>query len=1569
MTSQLISKPLTKPLKGSSIFGNVGNFSSINASSLSIDFLTVPGLIEDGGFNGVIIKDSELINTVIGLQGANVGYFTELHTSDAVTFLSHTFDSVSWDPDTGQFYITSELKVGGCSLLGNIEICNNDIQSSNLNGDINIKANGLGNVYLNSPVNIKTSNGNLYNELSKGFVKYILDTNFNIFTSHGNFSIDSFQDQTLTTKNGDISFTVDSGRTLGSVLSTLFTQGNIVITTNTPHYLTNGNIINLSSSSLSSNFYTVGQIISDTKFSLTSTTTNTGLSTGGNFIKNLTNSIYLNTDYLVKIPSNTLLTFGDTTNSISSNTGGMYINSSNIYFTGSNIYIPGTTILKFSTSSIQETSNKLHFSSSNIQFNSNNLKLNSSDVSIVDPILKLADYTLSSNDSKDRGIEYRYYDSSSGSMKLGWFGVKNSTDTFTFIPDATNTNEIITGSYGNFQLNTLTINSIQLSAGSSINMNCGDLLNLKNVYGCNNDLNFIGSSNINFSASSINLVASSDISLPSNIPLKFGTVGSLFSSSGSLYISSFYTKLSTSSLIIPQNSFISLDGTTTGNYKILYSSGSIYINSSSGSNSSSSIYLTSNYINIPDNTKLFLGTQSNIYNSSGTLFFESSSYNVTTSSFKVNTSSLNLSSLNDILLLTTNGNVSISENKLLNFNGLSNTNNSIVSSNGNLIVNGSTTSSFIFNNYSSVNLGSTNFVNFKSNSLLNFGSNGNIKNSSSSLEIQSFSNLTLITTSGNLNISTNNTYISSSNIYLNSNSLRFNSSDVSIVDPILKLADYTLVSNDSKDRGIEYRYYDSSSGSMKLGWFGVKNSTDTFTFIPDATNTNEIITGSYGNFQLNTLTINSIQLSSGSSINMNCGDLINLKNVYGCNNDLNFIGSSNINFSASNTLNIISPTSNISSSSILIPTNSTLNLGPSTFISNSAGILTISSNTIILNSDVQINGTTSNIFSTVTNLKDPIFSLGGVTGTIVNDLKDRGIEFKWTDSLTQNVGFFGFKQNNNGRFVYIKNGTNTSEVFSGSYGDVEFNDGYYSNIYLNNNNSGGNIYHASNIYDLVSISNTTGSLYFSSSNIYIPQNSQLNIGDSFITSNTSGISISSNNTFIYSSSANILSSTTNLSSANINIPQNSLLNIGTSLLTNSTSGINISSSNVLFSSPITLPYNNNINFVNSNNSISSDGFQLIINGYQGIYMHSSTTSFSGDVNIIGSLSASNVDFELDKYILPLGTTQALHITSITNVLSNTNGNISITTSENHNFTNGDSITIVNSNSSPLINNTYIVSFISTGNIFYISSGSTLVSSGDSGTVKSNIMTPQNKDVGIQINYYNNLFTSGSAGYKNAFFGFINTSKRFVYYSEATISNDVVSGTIGNIEINKLFTNNISGFTLDGNLSAGSNQVSGTNFAINGGNINNTPIGGNTAQTGRFTSLSNTVSATLENVTFSSKVIYTLDKYTLNSATLPNRSPSTSICISSFSVSGTNYTTSSGTMGSTSIAEGTMKMLVCSSMGTGCMHTIYFGSGKLITPNPMVTDPVKLVFKRQSQSAQLVFNGTAWILLSSGCYVE
>jgi hypothetical protein len=91
---------------------------------------------------------------------------------------------------------------------------------------------------------------------------------------------------------------------------------------------------------------------------------------------------------------------------------------------------------------------------------------------------------------------------------------------------------------------------------------------------------------------------------------------------------------------------------------------------------------------------------------------------------------------------------------------------------------------------------------------------------------------------------------------------------------------------------------------------------------------------------------------------------------------------------------------------------------------------------VIIEGDLQVKGTTTTVDSTVVTIKDPIFTLGG-SGAGIDDSKDKGIEFKWHNGSAAKVGFFGLNEDN-GKFTYISDATNNSEVFSGTLGDVEF---------------------------------------------------------------------------------------------------------------------------------------------------------------------------------------------------------------------------------------------------------------------------------------------------------------------------------------------------------------------------------------------------------------------------------------------------------------------------------------------------------------------------------------------------
>ena len=130
--------------------------------------------------------------------------------------------------------------------------------------------------------------------------------------------------------------------------------------------------------------------------------------------------------------------------------------------------------------------------------------------------------------------------------------------------------------------------------------------------------------------------------------------------------------------------------------------------------------------------------------------------------------------------------------------------------------------------------------------------------------------------------------------------------------------------------------------------------------------------------------------------------------------------------------------------------------GTDSYITNSTGILKLATETsgievqighatsevtigdnLTVTGNLIVNGTTTTVNSTVTTLDDPIITLGGDTAPSSDDNKDRGVEFKWHNGSAAKVGFFGYDDSAS-KFTFIPDATNSSEVFSGSVGDVAF---------------------------------------------------------------------------------------------------------------------------------------------------------------------------------------------------------------------------------------------------------------------------------------------------------------------------------------------------------------------------------------------------------------------------------------------------------------------------------------------------------------------------------------------------
>lgn len=120
--------------------------------------------------------------------------------------------------------------------------------------------------------------------------------------------------------------------------------------------------------------------------------------------------------------------------------------------------------------------------------------LSSTIVSTNDPIFTLGGTTApGSDDNKDRGIAFRWHNGATA--KIGFFGFDDSLQQFTFVPDATITNEVVSGATGTLALN---VNGNATSADT--------LSTARNIWG----QSFNGSGDVTGSLTSVSDITSSD---------------------------------------------------------------------------------------------------------------------------------------------------------------------------------------------------------------------------------------------------------------------------------------------------------------------------------------------------------------------------------------------------------------------------------------------------------------------------------------------------------------------------------------------------------------------------------------------------------------------------------------------------------------------------------------------------------------------------------------------------------------------------------------------------------------------------------------------------------------------------------------------------------------------------------------------------------------------------------------------------------------------------------------------------------------------------------------------------
>lgn len=107
--------------------------------------------------------------------------------------------------------------------------------------------------------------------------------------------------------------------------------------------------------------------------------------------------------------------------------------------------------------------------------------------------------------------------------------------------------------------------------------------------------------------------------------------------------------------------------------------------------------------------------------------------------------------------------------------------------------------------------------------------------------------------------------------------------------------------------------------------------------------------------------------------------------------------------------------------------------------------------TVVIEGNLQVNGTTTQINSTQITVDDPVMVLGGDTAPESDDNKDRGIAFQYHDGTSAKLGFFGW-DDSAGRFTFMSDATDNNSAFTGSASDVEFGNALLDTITISTGN-------------------------------------------------------------------------------------------------------------------------------------------------------------------------------------------------------------------------------------------------------------------------------------------------------------------------------------------------------------------------------------------------------------------------------------------------------------------------------------------------------------------------------------
>lgn len=360
--------------------------------------------------------------------------------------------------------------------VDNLRLDANSLTSTDTNGDVTIDPNGTGNINLTGPV-VQTGASTITGAITQttGNVSYTTGAG-------GNITLDASATGTLTlvgalSLNGGIVSTgnssmtglldVDNLRLDGNTLSSTDTNGNINFAPNG----TGETIVN-STTSLKIPVGTTGQRPTQATGQIRFNSTD-GRFEGydGNAWAGLGGLIDVDQDTFIRAETaplsdnDDLEFFTGGTKRATMSTTGMIFDDATMTFQAGKIKIDDDTISSTSGGVITIDPNPAGSAGSvviegNLTVNGTQTTVNSTTVTIDDPVFTLAgDTAPSTNDGLDKGIEFRWYDTSA---KLGFFGYDLSDNRFKMIEDATESAGTYSGTVSNVQFGNAKLTSISM---------------------------------------------------------------------------------------------------------------------------------------------------------------------------------------------------------------------------------------------------------------------------------------------------------------------------------------------------------------------------------------------------------------------------------------------------------------------------------------------------------------------------------------------------------------------------------------------------------------------------------------------------------------------------------------------------------------------------------------------------------------------------------------------------------------------------------------------------------------------------------------------------------------------------------------------------------------------------------------------------------------------------------------------------------------------------------------------------------------------------------------------------